>query len=339
MGTLTMNRVLSLIAGLSLVSAPLAGAESAAPLSITLEGKAGVGVGKHIVLLAGDEEYRSEESMPMMARLLQRHGFKCTVLFSVNDKGEVDPDSAASVTNPEAMDSADLIIMALRFRNWPEAAMAKFDAAVRRGVPLVALRTSTHAFKISEGPWKHYTDFGENVLGEEWVTHWGHHKVEATRGVIEPSAKDHPVLRGVTDVFGNSDVYEAYPPADATILLRGAVLTGMNATDPLATSVKKRVTDKAEQPINEPMMPVAWSREVKNGGVTTNRVVTTTMGSATDLANEGLRRFVFNSVCWGLKLEAPADPKLALPEGWTPTMYGFKGGQKARKPLDFLPKE
>ena len=59
---------------------------------ITYEGKEGPGKGKHIVLLSGDEEYRSEEGLPMLAKILgQRHGFKCTVLFSLNDKGEIDP--------------------------------------------------------------------------------------------------------------------------------------------------------------------------------------------------------------------------------------------------------
>jgi len=63
---------------------------------VTYEGKDGPGKGKHIVLIAGDEEYRSEESMPMLGRLLaERHGFTCTVLFSVDPKtGEISPKTA-----------------------------------------------------------------------------------------------------------------------------------------------------------------------------------------------------------------------------------------------------
>ena len=42
----------------------------------------GIGAGKHIVLISGDEEYRSEESLPMLAKILShRFGFRCTVLF------------------------------------------------------------------------------------------------------------------------------------------------------------------------------------------------------------------------------------------------------------------
>ena len=35
---------------------------------VVYQGKAGPGQGKHIVFLAGDEEYRSEEGLPMLAK-------------------------------------------------------------------------------------------------------------------------------------------------------------------------------------------------------------------------------------------------------------------------------
>src|SRR5262249_36951252 len=139
--------------------------------------------------------------------------------------------------------------------------------------------------------------FGRQVLGETWVSHWGKHKVEATKGVIEPGAKDSPLLRGVTDLFGMTDVYEAEPQADAKILARGQVLTTLQP-DSAPADYKKTRTDKVEQPVNEPAMPVVWTREVKNEDGKTNRVLTTTMGAATDLQNESLRRLVVNGVFW-----------------------------------------
>jgi hypothetical protein len=51
----------------------------------------------------------------------------------------------------------------------------------------------------------------------------------------------------VQNVFGTTDVYEAHPPADATILLRGQVLAGMTPDAAPADYVKARATDKAEQ--------------------------------------------------------------------------------------------
>src|ERR1041384_6418652 len=216
MGTPLNSRVFwSLIAFVGFaIASPLRAAQS----SITYPPKDGPGAGKHIVLISGDEEYRSEEGLPMLGKLLsQRHGFKCTVLFSLDPDGTINPGNTKSLGDPQALDTADAIILLTRFRNWPDDAMKHFIDSYHRGVPIIGLRTATHAFQIKEGAYKEYTNFGKKVLGEQWVSHWGKHKSEATKGIIEPSAKDDPIFRGVADVFGTSDVYEAYPPADAKI--------------------------------------------------------------------------------------------------------------------------
>jgi glucose/arabinose dehydrogenase/azurin len=292
--------------------------------------------GKHIVLLAGDEEYRSEEALPMLAKILsRRHGFKCTVVFSVNPDGTINPDKSDSISHPKALDSADLILMALRFRKWPDAEMKHFVDAYQRGVPIVALRTSTHAFQFpGSSGYREFNNFGKRVLGENWVTHWGRHKVEATRGIIEPSAKDHPILRGVKDVFGDSDVYEAYPPADATILMRGQVLKGMKPEDPPASYKKRRASDREEQDVNDPMMPISWTREFKNEAGNVNKIFCTTLGAATDLISEGSRRMVVNAVYWALGMDVPQEADVRAVGEFKPTMYGFGTYIKGVRPSD-----
>src|SRR6188472_2243143 len=78
----------------------------AADTSVSYPAKPGAGHGRHVVFLAGDEEYRSEEGLPMLAKILsQRHGFKCTVLFSVDPDGTINPDNNRSVGGSEALDS------------------------------------------------------------------------------------------------------------------------------------------------------------------------------------------------------------------------------------------
>jgi hypothetical protein len=304
---------------------------------------AGEARGKHIVLLAGDEEYRSEEAMPMLGKLLsQRHGFKCTVLFSLGADGTIDPTAGGSLSHPEALDSADAIVMLLRFRHWDDATSKKFAAAVDRGVPIIALRTSTHAFNgyPKESPFAAWNfnnngGWGRKVLGETWVSHWGKHKVEATKGVIEAANANHAILRGVSDIFGDTDVYEAAPPADAVVLVRGQILQGMTPDTPPA-SYKKATAAKVEQDVNSPMMPVAWVRVVKNEAGTENKVFCTTMGAATDLATEGTRRMVVNAVFWGLGLEVPEKADVTPVGEYQPTMYGFKGNKQGLKPDDFV---
>src|SRR5687768_1775695 len=115
--------------------------------SVTYPVKPGPGQGKHVVFLTGDEEYRSEEALPLLAKILsQRHGFKCTVLFPLEADGTINPDNQKSLVGAEALDSADAIVMLLRFRQWPEDQLKHFVDAVNRGVPIIGLRTSTHAF-------------------------------------------------------------------------------------------------------------------------------------------------------------------------------------------------
>src|SRR5437867_4806387 len=152
---------------------------------VAYEGKDGPGQGKHIVFLTGDEEYRSEEGLPQLARILAvRHGFKCTVLFSLNKNGEIDPNTRNNEPGLEALTSADLCVMLLRFREWPDEQMKYFVDYYLAGKPFIALRTSTHSFDYgakSESPYKKFhwqskewpAGFGKQVLGETLVSHRG----------------------------------------------------------------------------------------------------------------------------------------------------------------------
>ncbi|MBT3470642.1 MAG: hypothetical protein HOD72_11355 [Opitutae bacterium] len=314
-----MKQILSFLT----VCAMLAGILNAADPWIVYPGGDGPGKGKHIVLLAGDEEYRSEEGLPMLGKILsQRHGFKCTVSFSVNEQGVIDPNNQKSLSNPKALDSADAIIMLLRFRTWSDEDYKHFDDACNRGIPILGLRTSTHAFRGKHG------GFGKRVLGEKWVSHWGGHKREACRGVIEPSAKDNPILNGVTDIFADSDVYEAYPPKDASILVRGLVLENMKPDSKPSTKEKKG------RGINDPAMPVAWTRKHKWPSGKTSNIFNTTMGAATDLKSEGVRRLVVNALFDGIGLQVPKKANVDYVDPYKPLFYGFNSFRKGIKPSD-----
>ncbi|MCX6951407.1 MAG: ThuA domain-containing protein [Verrucomicrobia bacterium] len=331
------TRLLSLLV---VIAAVMLRPIQAAPDSITyLAGPSGPGAGRHLVFLTGDEEYRSEEGLPMLAKILsQRHGFRCTVLFALDPDGTINPDNNKSVPGSEALDTADGIVLALRFRQWPDDAMKRFAAAVARGVPIVGLRTATHAFRFpadSTSSYKHFNDFGREVLGENWVSHWGANRRGATRGIIEPGAESDPILRGVSDIFGDSGVYETHPVAGAKILARGQVLLGMKPTDAADLQQrKKRKSDGQEQGINDPMMPIAWTRLHESPGGKPNRVFCTTMGAATDLTNEGLRRMVVNAVLWGFEIEIPAKTDVRYVDDFAPTPYAFKGYRRGLKPDD-----
>jgi hypothetical protein len=301
------------------------------------EGKTGPGHGKHIVLLSGDEEYRSEESMPMLAKILaQRHGFKCTVLFAINPtNGTIDPVTLTNIPGMAALDSADLCIMALRFRELPDSQMKQFVDYLGAGKPIIALRTSTHAFAYDHNKsspyaqydWRSQTwpgGFGQQVLGETWVSHHGNHGKESTRGIINEKVKDHPILRGVADIWCPTDVYTvSHLPKDATVLVYGEVLSGMKPADPPVEGAK-----------NNPMMPVVWVREYQDAGGKSSKIVTTTMGAAVDLENEGLRRLLVNACYWtlGLEKDLPAKADVSYVGEYKPLWFGFGKYQQGVRP-------
>ncbi|GAA5484796.1 DUF7133 domain-containing protein [Haloferula sargassicola] len=308
----------------------------------------GPGAGKNVVFLAGDEEYRSEESLPQLARMLSvRQGFHGTVLFSTDDQGFIAPNASDSLGRPEALDSADLIVMQLRFRKWPDEVMAKFDAAMKRGVPVIGIRTSTHAFQLPEdSAFSSYNRFGPDMLGAGWVSHWGDHQKEGTRTVTEPGAESHPLLRGVGEITGPTDVYEAHPPDDVTILQRGQVMDGVLADSPPANYDKRR-SDGTLQPVNDPMMPVTWTRELPLGSGKTRRVLCTTLGAATDFESPGLRRLIANGVFWCLGMEVPVTLDVDPVGPYHPSDFGFDrfrrgmvaADHELTASLDFEPKE
>jgi hypothetical protein len=306
---------------------------------VVYEGKSGAGKGKHIVFLSGDEEYRSEEGLPMLAKILaSRHGFKCTVLFPINPAdGTIDPLTLTNIPGMEALDTADACVMGLRFRELPDGQMKHFVDYLDAGKPIIALRTSTHAFRYvhnSQSPYARYDwqskdwpgGFGQQVLGETWVNHHGDHGKESTRGVINEEFKDHPILRGVADIWVPTDVYTVtHLPREAKVLLRGQVVSGMKPSDPPVEGAK-----------NHPMMPVVWLRDYTGEQGRTSKVCTTTMGAAVDLENEGLRRLLVNACYWatGLEKEIPAKANVAYVGEYRPQWFGFGKFKQGVRPGD-----
>ena len=313
--------------------------ETRAAEGVVYQGQPGPGHGKQIVFLAGDEEYRSEEGLPMLAKILAvRHGFKCTVLFAINPAdGTIDPLTLTNMPGMAALDSADLCLMGLRFRELPDEQMKHFVDYLNAGKPIIALRTSTHAFKYDHNqssPYAKYDwhstvwpgGFGQQVLGETWVDHHGHHGFESTRGIINDAAKENPILRGVTDVWVPTDVYTvSHLPKDAQVLMWGQVLTGMKPTDPPVEGAK-----------NHPMMPIVWLHNYKGEGGKTSKTLTTTMGAAVDLENEGLRRLLVNAAYWavGLDKQIPARANVDYVGEYKPGWFGFGKFKPGLKPED-----
>ncbi|HEX4769582.1 MAG TPA: hypothetical protein VH351_02050 [Bryobacteraceae bacterium] len=282
---------------------------------ITYAAEAGPGRGKHIVLVAGDDaEYHSEEALPALAKILAvRHGFTCTVLFSINpEDGTIDPRAKRNIPGLEALKTADLLILFIRWRDLPDEQMKYFVDYFESGRPIIALRTGTHPFELKTSKtyekWSWDSKipgweggFGRKVLGETWVAHHGDHGHQSTRGWFASDAATSPILRGIEDgeIWGPTDTYEVRFPMPATCrpLLLGQVLSWLS---PEGTPVKGK---------NDPMMPIAWTNAFTTESGKTARVFTSTIGAADDIENATLRRMIVNAVYWTVGMESAIPPK------------------------------
>lgn len=302
----------------------------------------GIANGKHIVLIAGDEEYRTEESLPMLAKILtQHHGFITTVLFSINPKtGLIDPNYKYNIPGMEHLSSADLLIIATRFRELPNQQMKYFDEYLKAGKPVMGFRTATHAFNFEKNPNSPYAKygysskqkgweggFGKQILGETWVSHHGKHGSEGTRGLVNGllKEKNHPILKGVTNIWGPTDVYTVNRlSADAEVLVWGQTTMGMTAAS-LGNWEKT-------------IMPIAWTKSYVSESGNKGKVFTTTMGSSIDFLSEDLRRLIVNACYWAVGLENKSADKINVDiiGAYHPTKFGLLEFKNGKRPQDLI---
>lgn len=334
------NRVCITIVTLCLLVAGVAQAEEKAQW-VTYPAEESKDKGKHIVLVSGDEEYRSEETLPQLAQILAKHhGFRCTVLFAIDPKdGSINPKVTNNIPGLEKLTDADLMVLFTRFRNLPDEQMKYVVDYVESGRPIVALRTATHAFNLSgESKYSHYSwrnkewegGFGRQVLGETWISHHGKHGKESTRGIVAEEQADHPILNGIEsgDIWGPTDVYGVRLPlpGDSKPLVYGQVLTGMKPDDPPVDGKK-----------NDPMMPIAWTKSFTTEDGKKARIFTTTMGASQDFQSEGLRRLLVNACYWAMGMEdqIPDKAKVEIVGEYDPLPFGFGGHKKNVYPADY----
>ena len=331
LGILSRAIIASVLFNTMAVCAVMAHPVPESPRWLIYEGGHGPGKGKHIVLISADQEYRSEQSLPMLAAILSKHhGFDCTVLFGVNDQGQVDPtmpvypkkgEEAAfrehNIPGLEHLEKADLVIFFTRLLTLPPDQMQHIVKYIDSGKPVIGLRTANHGFRR---PLPYKID-GEQVhigqlLGGSFMGHHGAWHRDSTRGDIVPEMKTHPILKGVNDIWGPSDVYRTYKegeglPNGCTALVYGQPLIG-------------REHGGKANPEKEPL-PVAWFKKWQTSSGQTARVFQSTMGSAKDFESAGLRRLVINASYWclGMEEEIHATGSVDYVGQYNPLASGF----------------
>lgn len=302
---------------------------------LVYQGTAGPGVGKHLVFLAGDHEYRGEQTLPMLARILAKHyGFKCTVLFSINKETNYLEPGSSYMPGTEVLQDADLAVFFLRFQNFPANQMQPIVDYLNRAGPVVGLRTSTHAFKTAaDSPFAKWSfdnkqenypgGFGRQILGETWAGHYGTNHVMSTRVVPVETKTEHPILAGVKAPWVHSGGYWTEPMPDSEIL---------TMTQPLSS-----MEPDSEPAANKKPCPNSWTRTYTGANGATGRVFNTTSGASEDILNDDYRRMLINACLWavGQEAEIKADNNVEMVGPYHPSTFKMNANYFENvKPLD-----
>ncbi|MFS4456626.1 ThuA domain-containing protein [Maribacter sp. 2304DJ31-5] len=252
----------------------------------------------HIVFVTGDEEYRSEESMPMLARLAKRElNAKVTVCYALDSLGYIDPNRKDHIEGLEALKSADLMVIFARYRTLPEEERNYISDYVESGKPIVGFRTATHTFKYEDPDLNYWNDeWATKVFGQQWITHHGHFDDgQKPLSHITPIIPEHSILKGVDSFKAYSWLYHVDGGdwklyGDSKPLLEGRSLKSQHKM--------KGNLDKF--PITN---PVAWTKSYMGSSGIRSKVFFTTLGHPYDFKLESVRKLALNGIFWALDKE------------------------------------
>lgn len=278
----------------------------------------------HIVFVTGDEEYRSEESMPMLATLAKRElGARVTVLYALDSLGFIDPNRTDHIEGLEALKMADLMVIFTRFRNLPKNERKYITDYVESGKPIVGFRTATHAFFYEKDTT--LAPFNEKwpaeVFGQQWITHHGHFddgKFPVTDITIIPGKEKNPIVNGFEPFEAYSWLYhvdggEWKLQGDSEPILMGHSTKSQHEID---GNLDKFPLDN----------PVAWTKSYTGTSGKKARVFFTTLGHPYDFKLPEVRRIAMNGIFWALGKEGVIPEKgvdVTLKEPYEPNNSGF----------------
>ncbi|MBL7815584.1 MAG: ThuA domain-containing protein [Saprospiraceae bacterium] len=254
----------------------------------------------HIVFITGDEEYRSEESMPMLGKILNRElGAKITICYALDSAGFINPNVNNNIAGLEALKTADLMVVFTRWRELPKHQAKMITDYAESGKPIVGFRTATHTFKYNKDSTMFYLndEWPAKVYGQQWITHHGHfgdNETPLTSVYLKGETKT-PILNGVQPFQAYSWLYHVDGGkwklnGDCKTFLEGKALK----------SNHEKAGKLDEYPLTN---PVAWTKSYATKSGKLARVFFTTLGHPYDFKEVSMRKLALNGIYWALGLE------------------------------------
>jgi type 1 glutamine amidotransferase len=157
--------------------------------------------------------------------------------------------------------------------------MRHLQKFVASGKPIVAIRTSSHAFSLRAGepPAGHeaWPEFDRDVLGGNYQGHHGNKSSNDPETFVQvvADARQHPLLHAV-----RADEFR--------------VASWLYKTSPLGPNTTVLMLGRVEG--REPHEPVSWTNITEQGG----RVFYTSLGHPADFRLPAFQRLLANAVYW-----------------------------------------
>jgi uncharacterized protein len=285
----------------------------------------------HIVFVTGDEEYRSEESMPMLADILQREiGAKVTVLYALDSLGNINPNVNNNIPGLEILEKADMMVLFLRWRELPQDQAKYITSFAESGKPMAGFRTSTHTFKYIKDKTQEILndEWPYKVFGQKWIVHHGHFDdgLKPLSDIYRMEGKKHKILNGVQPFKAYSWLYHVNGGGDVLNPDCKPILEGK--------SIKSQHEMKGQLDRYPITQPVAWTKQYLGNQGKIARVFFTTLGHPFDFKEESMRKLAVNGIIWALgkeKLIKKTGMNVNLVGKYDPNNSGF--GEKFKKDL------
>ena len=226
---------------------------------------------KTITFIIAEREYKTEKSVPAFAHKNLSQEF--ILYFSQAPK---EGTNRNILKNSSKIENSDLLFISVRRRAFKERTMNLIRNHVSLGKPIIAIRTTSHAFDLKNSPvpkgHQVWTEWDKKVIGGNYNGHYGKGKICSIEHFSKPVP--HPILQDVKLPFTTpATLYKNSPlPKSSTVLLQG------------------RIKDS-------PSEQVAWTNRTASKA----KIFYTSLGHIEDFEKPAFKQLLINAVKWGLK--------------------------------------
>lgn len=237
-----------------------------------------------VLLIHAEDEYRAEETLPAWGQeLLVKYNVAVDYAVGKSDADGIERHHIAGIGE---LSNSDLAVMYIRRRALPGSQMDHIRLYFTQGKPLLALRTSSHAFDVRGNKpeaYEEWATFDPEVLGGNYHGHFGHDAPESVISIV-PGMEAHPVLLPSIEGYKSPAwLYKTGPLSpDAQVLLTGSS-------------------------VGKPEQAIMWTRRYDD-----SQVLYTSLGHWKDFDQEIFREMLSRSVYWLLVETMPIPNEAGL---------------------------